>query len=121
MAELGRTLAFAFFDIGGTLGNVDDAGRFAAFASSEPLLKVFRDTLGLRIGVITNLPPEMNSARVKKLLDQAGLGAFLDPQGLVTNHDAQADKPDPRIFRFAAERVGLAIERCLYVGEDETE
>jgi FMN phosphatase YigB (HAD superfamily) len=112
---------FVFFDIGNTLGRVDATGQFSAFISSRPLLQAMRDTLGLRIGVITNLPIGMDRSQAQSLLEGAGLGEFLDPNGLITNHEAGADKPNPAVYQFAAVRVGVPIARCLYVGEDDDE
>ena len=73
-----------------------------AFTDTEPLLRAMRDTPGLRVGGIANLPAERDPVQGQAVLDGAGPGEFLDPEGLVTNHDAKADKPDPEIDRFAA-------------------
>lgn len=121
MPTSAQPLRVAFFDIGNTLGRVDAAGRLVPFGDSAALLRSMRDGLGLRVGVITNLPAGMTAADAGSLLDGAGLGAFLDPLGLVTNHDAGADKPLAAIYQFAAARVGVPIGRCLYVGEDPAE
>ena len=99
-----QPLRFVFFDIGNTLGRADASGQFVPFGNSEALLRSMRDGLGLRVGVITNLPDEMSTAQARDLLDGAGLGTFLDPIGLVTNHDAGADKPLAAIYEFAAAR-----------------
>jgi FMN phosphatase YigB (HAD superfamily) len=114
-------LGAVFFDIGGTLGDRDATGRLVPFDDSVDLLRVMRDNLGLKVGVITNLPTTLDDEQVRQMLGDAGLLSFLDPLGLVTNHAAQTDKPDPVIYRFAANRLGLPVERCLYVGEDPDE
>jgi FMN phosphatase YigB (HAD superfamily) len=116
-----QPLQFVFFDIGNTLGRVDAAGEFTAFGSTKALLRSMRDGLGLRVGVISNLPDTMTRAQAQALLDGAGLGTFLDPHGLVTNHDAGADKPQKAIYEFAAAQVDVPIGQCLYVGEDASE
>jgi len=114
-----QSLEFVFFDIGGTLGEPDSAtGQLIPFASSRKLLKSVRDVFGLRVGVITSLGP-LSNAQGRVLLEQAGLAAFLDPQGFVSEHDNnEIAKPDPAIYRAAAERVSVPVDRCLYVGED---
>jgi FMN phosphatase YigB (HAD superfamily) len=116
-----QPLAAIFFDIGGTLGDRGADGRLVPFDDSVALLRAMRDNLGLRVGVITNLPKTLSDDQARQMLKDAGLLPFLDPLGLVTNHAAGADKPDPRIYRFAADRFRLPVARCLYVGEDPVE
>jgi FMN phosphatase YigB (HAD superfamily) len=115
------TISAVFFDIGGTLGDRDAAGRLVPFDDSVALLRAARDTLGLRVGVITNLPDTLGDDQIRRMLEAAGLLPFLDPRGLVTNHAAKADKPDPQIYEFAARQLDLPVESCLYVGEDADE
>ena len=114
-------LAAVFFDIGGTLADRDAAGRLVPFDDSPALLRTARESLGLRVGVITNLPATLSDDQIRAMLKDAGLLPFIDPSGLVTNHAAGADKPDPRIYQFAAAQFGLPVGRCLYVGEDPDE
>jgi FMN phosphatase YigB (HAD superfamily) len=117
-------LQAVFFDIGGTLGTVAvDGHRFKLepFPSSPALLQCAGKVLGLRVGIITNIPPEMTSDGVRRLLDAAGLLSLLDDAAIVTSRDAGVGKPKLQIFRFAAQRVGLPISQCLYVGEDPKE
>lgn len=112
---------FVFFDIGGTLGERDAAGRFTPFPSSAGLLRALRENLGLRVGVITTLGASLTDEDALALLRGAGLAGFLTPGALVSEHDAGAAKPDPSIYRFAAQRVGVPVGRCLYVGENLVE
>jgi len=110
-----------FFDIGETLGRVDATGHFVPFASSRPLLETMKNVLGLRIGVITNLPATMSDQQIRQMLEDAGLFSLLDPNGLITNHQAQADKPKAKIYRFAAQKMGVSVQQCLFIGENEQE
>jgi HAD superfamily hydrolase (TIGR01549 family) len=113
-----------FFDVGGTLGRVvatPGGLRLEPFASSPALLETMRSTLGLRVGVLSNIPDGMTTQEFRALLDRAGLLIALDARAVVTSRDAGASKPDPRIFTYAAERVGIFVGQCLYVGEDPTE
>jgi FMN phosphatase YigB (HAD superfamily) len=107
---------FVFFDIGGTLGERNAAGKFNAFPSSAGLLQAMRK-MGLRVGIITTLV-QMSNADALKMLKDAGLDQFLDPKGFVSEHDAGTAKPDPEIYRFAAKKAGVPINRCLFVGEN---
>jgi FMN phosphatase YigB (HAD superfamily) len=117
-----REIDFAFFDIGGTLGDRDqETGNLVPFPSSVDFLRAVREAIGLRIGVITTLGP-LSNEQGRGLLEHAGLADFLDPLGFVSEHDVgEKAKPDPAIYRFAAQKVGIPVERCLFVGENLVE
>jgi len=117
-----RGLAAVFFDIGNTLGAVNANGELEPFEpGSRALLSVVRGVLGLRVGVITNLPANLSQQDIQQLLNDAGLLQFLDPAGLITNHDAGADKPAPAIYHFAARSLGVPVDLCLFIGENPDE
>lgn len=109
---------FVFFDIGGTLGERDAVGKFTPFPSSAGLLDAVRKMIGLRIGIITTLGGHLSDAEALKMLKGVGLEQFLDPKGFVSDNSAGATKPDPAIYRFAAQQVGVPPDRCLFVGEN---
>jgi len=114
-------LKIVFFDVGGTLGEVETADgtkRLRVFASTPALLTVMRQTLGLRIGVISNILEDMTTDDLRAMLAEAGLTAMLDDSCIVTNKDAHARKPCRKIYELAARRAGVAIEQCLYVGDE---
>ena len=119
MASTHKPIEMVFFDIGGTLGERDQAtGQLLPFPSSATLLATVRDVIGVRIGIMTTLGPLSNS-QGRALLEQAGLAGFLDPQGFVSEHDVGGvAKPHRAIYQFAAHKVGVPIEKCLYVGEN---
>ncbi len=121
--QLGPQLKAVFFDIGGTLGSVSGADpvEFKPFASSASLLQSMQQTLGLKVGVITNIPHDMTNADVRRMLEAAGLLSFMEAEAIVTSRDAKADKPASEIYQFAAKRIGLPVDECLYVGEDPNE
>jgi FMN phosphatase YigB (HAD superfamily) len=113
-----------FFDIGGTLGTVQEtagARRLDLFSGTLTLLQTFRSALGLRLGVITNIPPDMSPAEVRTMLATAGLLTLFDNDLIVTSRDAGAAKPDARIYEFAADRAQISLGRCLYIGENPSE
>ncbi|HLM67977.1 MAG TPA: HAD-IA family hydrolase [Longimicrobium sp.] len=65
---------------------------------------------GYRLGVISNA-----DGRVEALLEAVGLRPRFE---LVVDSGAVGiDKPDPRIFRLAAERMGIEPAEALYVGD----
>ena len=108
-----------FFDIRDTLGIVDRKGHLVTYKpTTDQLLAAMRDLVGLRIGLITNLPANVSPAEGRKMVEEAGLGKYLDPDGFISNHDADADKPDARIYVAAAARMKVPVERCLFVGEN---
>ncbi|MRV71852.1 HAD hydrolase-like protein [Duganella sp. FT92W] len=119
---MANTVKAVFFDIGDTLGRYDPVtGTFKAFAGSAAMLAAARTQLGMRVGVITTLG-NMNNAAGKALLHSAGLLQHIDPNGFVSERDnGGIAKPDPRIYRFAAEQVAVPVEQCLYVGENIVE
>ncbi|MFG3297112.1 HAD family hydrolase [Streptomyces sp. NPDC048179] len=118
-----------FFDLRDTLGEVDRPGHLVLYRpSTEKLLDATRDLMGLRLGVITNLPVEVSAEQGRRMIAEAvvtehngnvvHLADILDPQGIVINHEAKLDKPDPAIYHFAADQMRVPIERCLFVGEN---
>ena len=64
-------------------------------------------------GIVTNKPEWLTFP----LLEQLGLA---QRAGVVIGGDSLAErKPHPLPLQVAAERLGVACERCLYVGDDE--
>lgn len=112
-------LKAVFVDIGGTLGERDPGtGHLVAYPSSAGMLRSFRDVLKLRVGVISTLGA-LTNAQAQELLEQAGLGQYVDPAGLVSEHDTGGvAKPDPKIYALAAKRFGVRPEDCLFLGEN---
>jgi hemerythrin-like domain-containing protein len=118
-----------FFDLRDTLGEVDRPGHLVPYRpSTEKLLSAMKD-LGLRIGIITNLPDDVSSEAGHKMIEEVVLSVdesghevrltdFLDKDGIVVNHEAGVSKPDPEIYRYAAGRLGVSVERCLFSGEN---
>ena len=119
MAPTTKPIECVFFDIGGTLGERDPATqKLIPFPSSAKLLTAVRDGIGLRVGIITTLGALSNS-QGRALLEEAGLSGFLDPQGFVSEHDVhEVAKPLRAIYQFAAQKMDVPIDRCLYVGEN---
>lgn len=126
----GTAAEVVFFDVRDTLGEVDRPGHLVPYRpSTEKLLEATRG-LGVRLGVITNLPSDVSADQGREMLRSAVLSEdpatheprtildFLEPDLVVINHDAGLSKPDPAIYRYAADRAGIPVERCAYVGEN---
>lgn len=118
-----------FFDARDTLGEVDRPGHLVPFRpTTEGLLEAMQ-AIGLKIGVITNLPDNISSDQGRKMIGEAVLsqdatgkqrtiGDFIPAANIVTNHDAGFDKPDPRIYSFAAAKLGVKPSEAVFVGEN---
>jgi putative hydrolase of the HAD superfamily len=65
---------------------------------------------GYRIAVVSNA-----DGRVRGLLESAGLSPLLE--FVVDSAEVGVEKPDPRIFHAATERLGLPPSECAYVGD----
>ena len=63
-----------------------------------------------RLGVVTS-GPEYQRLKLKL----TGLDKYFDV--VVTREDVKAVKPEPRIFLYALERLGVKPEEALYVGD----
>ncbi len=120
-----------FFDVRDTLGEIDRPGHLVPYRpSTEKLLSAMRDDVGLRIGLISNLPEDVHAEAGRRMIAEAVLSIdassdrtvtirdFIDPDGIVLNHEAGVNKPDPEIYRFAARKLGVPVERCMFVGEN---
>ena len=65
---------------------------------------------GYRLGVISNA-----DGTVERLLDDMGLlGHF---EFVIDSTSVGVEKPDPRIFRMALERMGIEPHEAVYVGD----
>jgi putative hydrolase of the HAD superfamily len=69
---------------------------------------------GLATGVVSNF-----DGRLPGILRGLGLAPLLDV--VVLPADAGAAKPDPRSFRCALERLGVAPHEAVFVGDDPVE
>jgi putative hydrolase of the HAD superfamily len=72
------------------------------------------ERLGLRLAVVSNW-----DIALREHLEQLGLAGRFET--VVTSAEAGAPKPDPRIFRLALERLGVAPARALHIGDSEAD
>jgi HAD superfamily hydrolase (TIGR01549 family) len=63
-----------------------------------------------RVAVVSNA-----DGRVRSLLEAAGLAPHLE--FVVDSAEVGVEKPDPRIFHAATEKLGLTPAACAYVGD----
>jgi putative hydrolase of the HAD superfamily len=79
------------------------------FACARATLERLR-AAGLRLGVVSNA-----DGRAAAILQATGLAASLDV--IVDSHLEGVEKPDAEIFRRALERLGVAAEASIFVGD----
>jgi beta-phosphoglucomutase family hydrolase len=73
-----------------------------------PGLKAFlREHQGAKMAVATNAVPE----NVALVLDQSGIRPYF--QVVLDGHQVRKAKPDPEIYRLAAQRLGVAEANCI--------
>jgi putative hydrolase of the HAD superfamily len=65
---------------------------------------------GHRLGVVSNA-----EGRVERDLDGAGYAGLFET--VVDSHVVGVEKPDPQIFRIAMERMSVAPETAVYLGD----
>lgn len=80
------------------------------FPDSPILLKELKDR-GYIVGVITNGPSVLQNHK----MDTSGLRPYCDI--VVVSGDVGVHKPDPALFTYTADKLGLKTEECVYVGD----
>ena len=80
------------------------------FEGSVPLLKKLRD-MKIKTGIITNGPSILQHMKI----EQSGLADYCDIT--VVSGDLPFAKPQPEIFEYSAEKLGVAPKECVYVGD----
>ncbi len=80
------------------------------FPDSERLLKELKNR-GYLVGIITNGPSYLQNHK----MDTSGLRPYCDI--VVVSGDVGVHKPDPAIFTYTADKLGVRAEECIYVGD----
>lgn len=66
---------------------------------------------GVRIGIVSN-----NDGTLDHHLERLGISGLFN--AVIDSSVAGMSKPDSRIFRLAAQRLGTTIDKCVMVGDD---
>jgi putative hydrolase of the HAD superfamily len=107
LAELGVPFTDRIAD---TLYQVfTDVSSYRAFPDALPVLE-WLESAGVRMGVISNFEEWL-----ERLLESVGLSRFFDVR--VISGVEGLEKPDPKIFRLALDRLGVRAEDSAYVGD----
>lgn len=80
------------------------------FPDSYVLLEKLKSK-GYLVGVITNGPSILQNHK----MDTSGLRPYCDI--VVVSGDVGVHKPDPALFAYTADKLGLKTEECVYVGD----
>ena len=106
----------AFFDLGDTLVENDGSGTFVT-REGVPETIAGLQSLGVRLGIITNVPEGWTRDDLEAILDDPGL--LDDFEVVVLSSEAPASKPDPAIYLHAhGLMVGAPpIAGTAFVGE----
>lgn len=65
---------------------------------------------GLTLGVISN-----SDGRINTILQHCGIGQCFDL--VIDSHDVGIEKPNPRIFALAVQRLNIQPQHALYIGD----
>jgi putative hydrolase of the HAD superfamily len=90
-----------------------EALEFAPLPGALEAVRALRRR-GLALAVVSNW-----DAGLAEHLDRLGIGALVD--AVVTSAEAGAAKPDPAVFELALDRLRVARERALHVGDSESD
>ncbi len=123
----GIRASVVFFDIGDTLGTPRISPppyrleRLDIYPYIPNVLQQLKNN-GLKIGIISNTGNE-TADHMKRVLEEARIYSFFEPSLLIYSSVVGIRKPDPEIFRLAAETAGYGTEpeNCIFVGEDSKE
>ena len=88
--------------------------RFKHFAVpyefTKPMLQELKDK-GLKLGIITNGKSKTQRSKIKLL----GFEEIFDE--IIVSEEVGAEKPDTKPFEIMSERLGIAPENLIYVGD----
>jgi putative hydrolase of the HAD superfamily len=98
-------------------GSAERAARFVQLWS-EPVGRIDDEVLQLLVGARRSIPVALVSNATTRLeRDLEVLGVIDVVPCVVNSARVGAAKPDPAIYRAAAERVGVPAGRCLFVDD----
>ena len=80
------------------------------FPNTEKLLQELKNRDYI-VGVITNGPSYLQNHK----MDTSGLRPYCDI--VVVSGDVGVHKPDPALFTYTADKLGIQAEECVYVGD----
>ncbi|MEO1064604.1 MAG: HAD family hydrolase [Actinomycetota bacterium] len=88
-----------------------------AVAHHVAALQRIADEADVRLGIISNSDGTIEQVLADQRIAQVGDGPGVPVEVIVDSYLVGVTKPDPTIFPFALEPMGLPPERCAYVGD----
>lgn len=79
----------------------------------RPTLRALKQQHHLRLGIVTNGPPDQQRAKLERL----GVLSYFDPAAVMVSGERGYAKPDPRIFHDALSALKRSPQDALYVGD----
>lgn len=86
-------------------------GDYNVIFDDSPKLLIELKKRGYKVGVITNGPSYLQNHK----MDTSSLRQYCDI--VVVSGDVGVHKPNPEIFRYTADKLGLKTQECIYVGD----
>ena len=102
--DVSLALAESVWKVGATVPK-----SFALFGDVAPTLTRLKE-MGISTGILSNLVEDLGT-----LVSELGVAPNLDV--LVTSLEVGAEKPDPRMFNAALEKVGILPSEAVHVGD----
>ena len=102
--DVSLALAESVWRVGATVPK-----SFALFGDATPTLTKLKE-MGFATGVLSNLNEDLTP-----LVTELGVSPYLDV--LVTSKEVGAEKPDPRMFEAALEKVNVLPQEAVHVGD----
>jgi putative hydrolase of the HAD superfamily len=81
-----------------------------------PALRELADT-GVALGIVSNASGTIAEMLLAAQVCQEGEGAGVPVTVIVDSHRVGVEKPDPRIFQIALDRLGVEPGRAVHVGD----
>lgn len=84
------------------------------FPDAEALLKDLSETTDLILGILTEGLEVKQAEKIVRL----GIYRYLDPAAIFISDQVGISKPNPKLYRYALDRLGLAAPDVMYVGDN---
>jgi putative hydrolase of the HAD superfamily len=72
---------------------------------------------GVRLGIVSNSNGTVEEQLIASAVCQSGPGAGVEVGVVVDSHVVGIEKPDPRIFALALDKLGVPADRTVHVGD----